>query len=120
MTSIVTRIAAFDKLRVLASGSITTSYVKVGSALSFPARIVKFTNTTSLNLRISTDGSNDYDIEPAGTGTVYDVTAAKSVEILGVPQGTQFWVKSESGTTMTGNFYITVIYGATNNSNEPI
>ena len=104
----------FEALRSLVYSSISGSYAKVGGPLLNPCRIPSIYNTTNVNLIVSIDGVTDQIFCPAGVGKVYDQTANKTTEQgFFLPQGTQFWVKEESGgpSITGGHIYIDIEYG---------
>jgi len=89
--------AAFDTLRSVAFGSLTTSYVIVGAALTAPAVCVAFKNNTDGIVLVSTDGSTDMLIFPPLSYGVYDVrTNAPNVTDYLISEGTPFMVKYSS------------------------
>lgn len=101
---------AFEALRTLAFGSISTSYAAIGTPLTAPCRIVKIFNGTNLMLRISLDGTTDHDAIPPSTGQVYDITGNREDDGgFFIATGTQFYAKTETGTPSSGNVYLTVI-----------
>ena len=58
----------------MAYGSITGTYVAVGTPFAYQARIICFTNTTGEDVFFSTDTSTDCLIVPAGSFKLFDVT----------------------------------------------
>ena len=66
--------AKVDAIRSVAFGSITGSYVALGSPLAYPARIICFTNTTDQDVFLSTDGSTNQILVPAGSFKLFDIT----------------------------------------------
>lgn len=104
-------VAHFDTLRSIAHGSISGSYAAIGSALTYPARIVKITNNTDGDMLISTDGINDMDFIPAHGFALYDLCTNQSLNggSLQFPVGTVVSVKQSTAPTV-GSVYLTVIY----------
>jgi hypothetical protein len=98
-----------DVLRSIAASTFTGSYQAVGTALTYGARIVKFTNLASVTVTLSWDGINDHEVLPANSFVLIDVSGAKeNAQYIEVQVGTQFFVKGSSG---TGSFYISSYYG---------
>lgn len=98
-----------DTLRSIDSASFTGNYQALGTPLSNGARIVKFTNASSVTVTISWDGVNDNEILPANSFVLLDVSSNKeNSQYIEVKMGTQFYAKGSSG---TGNLYLSVYYG---------
>ncbi len=108
MTSIV---ADLDNMRSMAFGSISASYLTLGSAFTHPMRIVKIVNNTNADIIISTDGVNNKDYVPLGAFTLYDLTANQN-ETAGwyFKIGTQFYIKYATAQT-SGSVFLVAIYG---------
>lgn len=99
-----------DTIRSIDSSTFTGSYQAVGSQLTFPTRIVKFTNNSGVLVTVSWDGVHDHDVIPAGGFLLLDVSSDKeSSGIFEIAANTQFFVKASSS---TGFFYISTYYGA--------
>lgn len=97
-----------EALRTYDSSGGDASFQAVGTALSFPARLIKFKNDSDVDVTISYNGIDDHDIILAGDREVEDLSSNKSnPEGMMRPKGTLISAKSAAG---TGNFYITVIY----------
>lgn len=103
---------AYDVLRTIAFGDISGNYAAVGSGFSFPARIIKITNTTDANLLVSFNGIDDHDIIPAGMTEIIDYGTNRSASgtTAEQPVGTIVYVKEESASVSEGAVYVTVIY----------
>ena len=102
--------AKFDTIRSVAFGSLTTSYAIVGSALSTPAVVIAFKNTTNALVFVSTDGSNDMIVVPSGSYCVFDVrTNAPNATDYLLPAGTPFLVKYSGSAPTSGSFYVEAI-----------
>jgi hypothetical protein len=104
--------AKIDTLRSLAYGSITGSYTAVGSALSYQARIICFTNTTNEDVFFSMDGTNNQLIVPAGSFKLFDITTNHrpvNQDDFCLASGTQWYVKYASAPS-SGAVYIEVVY----------
>lgn len=100
--------AKWDALRSRAASTFTGSYQVLGTAIAVNARIMTFTNNTNQDVTVSTDGTTDNFVIPAGGFRLLDIGSnAVSGAQLYVPQGTQFYVKGASG---TGTFYFDILY----------
>lgn len=98
-----------DPLRSIDSASFTGSYQALGVPLTHGARIIKFTNASSVPTTISWDGVHDNEYLPANSFVLIDVSGAReNSQFLEVQSGTQFYIKGSSG---TGLFYLSVYYG---------
>jgi hypothetical protein len=107
--------AKFDTIRSVAFGSITSSYVIVGSVLSTPAVVVAFKNTTNGLIFVSMDGVNDMIVVPAGSYCVYDLrTNAPNATDYLLSSGTPFMVKYSGHGPTSGSFYVEAIVTQTN------
>jgi hypothetical protein len=97
-----------DTLRSIDSATLSGSYQAVGTALTNPARIIKFTNNSTSFTTISWDGVNDHEVLPAGSFTLLDVSANKEVQnYCEIAVGTTFYVKGSAG---VGSVYVSVYY----------
>lgn len=104
----------FDTLRSVAFGSITGTFATVGSALSFPARIIKFINTTNGDMEVSIDGTNVHDRVPANGFSLYDISAAHPAPgQSGMQEKISIYVREISGgPALTGGYFcVTVLRG---------
>jgi hypothetical protein len=109
--------AKADAIRSVAFGSITASYVALGTPLGFPARIICFTNTTDQDVFLSTDGSTDQILVPAGSFKLFDITTNHrpvNHDDFVFAIGTQFYVKYAAAPSK-GAVYIEVIYAQPTN-----
>lgn len=98
-----------DSLRSIDSATFTGSYQAVGTKLSNPTRIVKFTNNSTKDVTLSWDGSTDHEYLPAGSFLLLDVSSDReTANIFEIGANTQFYVKGSAG---TGSFYISTYYG---------
>ena len=104
-----TRKLVYETLRSRDSATFTGSYQTLGSALSHPASIVKLVNNSTVLVTVSIDGVNDYDIAPANSFWLYDVTSDSAPESgsIFVSKGTQYYIKGSAG---TGSVYLVVQY----------
>jgi|ERR1700679_1100752 len=104
--------AEVDVLRTVAFGGISATYAKVGNPLSFPARIICFTNTTDADVLFSSDGVTDQLIVPAGGFKLFDITTNHrpvNQDDFAFANGTQWFVRS-TGAPTSGAVYIEVVY----------
>lgn len=104
--------AKVDVLRTTAFGSITGSYVAVGTPFAFQGRIICFTNTTNEDVLFSMDGSTDALIVPAGSFKLFDVTMNHrpvNMDDFCFAIGTQWYVKYTAAPS-SGAIYIEVVY----------
>lgn len=93
-----------DVLRSIDSATLTGSYQQVGANLTNPARIIKFTNLSTVTVTISWDGINDHEILPTGGFVLLDISTNKETsQILEISANTPFFVKGSAG---TGLIYI--------------
>lgn len=98
-----------DTLRSIDSATFTGSYQAVGTALTKGARIIKFTNNSTVGVTLSWDGINDADYIPLNSFLLLDVSGAReNSQFMEIQSGTQFFVKGSAG---TGSVYISVYYG---------
>jgi hypothetical protein len=98
-----------DPIRSIDSATFTGSYQTVGIPLSHGARIVKFTNLSTVTVTLSWDGINAHEVLPANSFVLIDVSGAKeNAQYIEIQIGTQFYALGSSG---TGLFYISVYYG---------
>lgn len=101
-----------EPLRTLAFGSITGSYVAVGTALAHPARIVLFQNTTDVNLNISWDGVDAHMYVVADSFILLDVGTNKGISSeFCIAQNTQFYVSYPGSAPSLGSLIISAFYG---------
>lgn len=105
----------YETLRTLGFASISGAYMGIGAAFQNPVRILKMTNTTNENLRVSFDGITDHDVVAANGYYVFDYTTndAKKVGDLVQAAGQRIYVKDEGVAPTLGTVYVTVIYAAT-------
>ena len=104
--------AKVDVLRTTANGSITGSYVAVGTPFVYQARIICFTNTTNEDMLFSMDGTTDQIIVPAGSFKLFDITMNHrpvNMDDFVFAIGTQWYVKYTSAPSQ-GAIYIEVVY----------
>jgi hypothetical protein len=102
----------WDLLRSLSSGSVSGTYAAVGTAFTYPVRILKIVNNSTEDVTVSVDGTNDYDYVPMGGFVLYDAGTNRgnpSAELV-FRQGTQIFVKGTSG---SGSVYVVTLYAYT-------
>jgi hypothetical protein len=106
------QVVRLDALRSVAYGSITGSYVALGTAFTHLMRIVKFTNNTDGDMLISFNGSTDNIFIPAGSFTLYDMTTNKEDgnNYFVFQLYTQPYIKYSTAPTV-GAFYLECVYG---------
>lgn len=104
--------------RTLAFGSITGTYAKVGSVTANAAIQFILQNQTDVAVSFSIDGTNSMITLAAGSVFTSDVQTNRSdrSELMMLPQGTQFWVKT-AGSPSLGGAYISIFY-ANNRGNK--
>lgn len=97
MSSLSVR-AFYEPLRSIDTATLAGSYLPIGSALGHNCFLIKIVNNSDTDVLISTDGSTDQDICPAGSFLLYDETANASREGgLTIPKNTRFYAKSAAG-----------------------
>ena len=104
--------ARFEALRVRAT-PISNIYLAIGTPLTQPARIIKISNETDINVLITTDITLDMDFIPANGFILYDLGSNKAsvAPTLEFARGTQFYVKrADAVDSLSGSVYLTVIY----------
>lgn len=116
--------ARFEALRVRAGLApvISNVYLTIGTPLTQPARIIKISNETDINVLITTDDpivaipavvQRDMDFIPANGFILYDLGSNKASvsPTLEFARGTQFYVKrADAVDSLSGSVYLTVIY----------
>lgn len=106
------QVVRFDAFRSVAFGSITASYVQVGTPIGHQDRLLKFVNNTNADIRVSFDGTTDNDFIPANSFALYDFqTDAQADYKFTISVGTGISVKYDSAAPTGGSFYIIGIYG---------
>jgi len=101
----------WEDLRSIGFADISGTYAGIGTALENPSRLIKFVNTTDVDVILSTNGVDDMDIVPAGGFVLYDVMSNRSNSggILVLDQGTRVYV---TGSPTKGTVYFVSIYAA--------
>lgn len=102
-----------ENLRSIAFGSLSTTFMGIGSAILNPARQLLFVNTTDALVIISDDGVNDKFVLTPFTSFIDDVASnrAEPGGNLSAAQGTRYYVRT-TGTPTEGAVYLTAFYGA--------
>jgi hypothetical protein len=101
------QVATIDLLRTLAFGSISGTYAAVGLPLSFPTRLICFTNNTDGDMFFSEDGVNNNLFLAAGSFKLFDLNTNRlnQQQLWVFATGTQFYVKQSTAPTK-GAVYI--------------
>jgi hypothetical protein len=104
----------WENLRTVAFGSITTSYVALGSPTQNPARQFKWLNGTNADIVLSWDGVNDMDVQPANTNYVSDNDSNKTGPsgVNELAANSILYIKYRGSAPTSGNFDFVVIYGS--------
>ena len=102
----------FDTLREIAGTSINTSFQLVGPVFSVNPRILSFSNSTDVDLYVSTNGSDNMLRIASGSFKLYDLEANKSSTGDSLfPKSIGIWVKETSGGAPSqGNFWVEAIF----------
>lgn len=106
MGSYTTRLA-WETLRVLDSSTLSGAYVAIGGPLLFSSYICKLVNNSNVLVTISINGATDIDVAPANSFWLYDEGKGQEAYQLGLPKGTQVFVKGSAG---TGSIYLVSQY----------
>jgi hypothetical protein len=104
--------ALVDAIRSTPFGSITGSYLAIGTPFAFQARIICFTNTTNEDVFLSMDGVTDQVLVPAGSFKLFDITTNHkpvNQDDFVFAIGTQWYVKYAAAPNV-GAVYIEVVY----------
>lgn len=106
------QIVSFDAIRTLAEGSITSSYVAVGTPFVNPVRLICITNNTNGDMLFSVDGSTDHLFIPKGAFKLFDLNTNRTHidQYWVLSANTQFYVKY-STMPSTGAVYIECLWG---------
>ena len=104
----------WETLQSIAFGSISGTYATLGSALPNPSRLIRIVNTTNADILISTDGTTNNDIVPAGGFVLYDIMSNRSdsAGVFVLDQGARLYVKQASGAPTSGSVYLVSIYAS--------
>lgn len=102
-----------ETVRTLAFGSISGTYMGIGTTFSKPIRIFLLQNLTDQTLMFSFDGINDHLPLPASGYILLDVTSNKTLQQgFFVAEGTRIYVKDLGSAPTSGSIYLTTFYGA--------
>lgn len=102
---------AWEPLRSINSATFTGSYQALGTPLANSCFLVKVVNNSNVNVLISTDGTTDMDVVPAGGFFLFDETANASRDSgLTIHNKTQFYIKGSAGGGNSGLVYLVVQY----------
>lgn len=106
------RLAA-EPLRSRAFGSISGTYAAIGTAFTYPCRILLVQNLTDATLLFSLNGIDDHFPLPPNGFLLIDIESNKTAVggALNLPAGSFIFVK-QSGTPTSGSAYLTTFYGA--------
>ena len=105
------QICAIDAYRTLAHGSITTSFVAVGTPFLHMLRVICLTNNTDGDVIFSTDGATSQLFVAAGGFKLFDLTTNRETATnFYLPYGTQFYVMYSTSPSK-GAVYVEGIYG---------
>ena len=99
---------AYENLRSRAASTFNGTYLTLGTALANQSLILKIVNNTDQDVLLSTDGTNDMDVCPAGGFTLYD--ASKEMpdhKNIGFGAGVRFYVKAAAG---SGTVYLVTLH----------
>lgn len=101
-----------EEIRSLAFGSISGTYMGIGSSVENPILQFYIVNTTDADLMFSIDGVTDHFMIPAQSFLLDDVSSNKGLGGgLYLPEGTRLYVK-EIGTPTDGAVYFSAFYGS--------
>ena len=100
-------VATIDVIRTLAFGGISGTYAAAGIPLSFPTRLICFTNNTNGDVFFSTDGVNNQLFVAASSFKLFDLNTNRNAlqPAWAFAKGTQFYVKQSTAPT-SGAVYI--------------
>lgn len=102
----------FEPVRELAFGGIGAAYAAIGAVTVDYTRLVRFVNSTDVEVYISLDGSTNHIRIAAGSFLLLDFTSNEVGEVgFFVAKGTIFYTKSVAGAPSSGSVWIEVVYG---------
>ena len=110
MTNVQT--VTIDPIRSVAFGSITTSYVALGTGFTKPIRLICLTNNTDGDMLFSVDAVTDQIFIPKGAFKLFDLTTNRleNATFWVFDVGTAFFVKYSTAPT-TGAVYLEALWG---------
>jgi|SRR6267378_1631227 len=104
--------AKFDPVREVAFGGISGTYAAIGTPLTDHARIVRFVNSSNVEVYISLDAISDNIRLAASSFVLYDFSTNRIQDDgLFVSVGTQFYVKQVAGAPASGSVWCEVVSG---------
>jgi hypothetical protein len=107
----MSNIVRFDQWRSVDFGSITGSYLPLGTVLGHAMRVLHFINNTDGDCAISFDGTTDNIPILADSFSLYDLTSDQDEnESFRYEKGTQLYIRYISAPTK-GTFYVVSVYG---------
>ncbi len=111
--SSLSSVVLIEPQRTLAFGSITGSYLPIGTAYAHPVRMYMLQNFTDGALQFSWDGVVDHFPLPAGGALIFDIGSNKSTEGNTFEAfGNRFTYVKTLGTAPTsGSVYLSIFYG---------
>lgn len=105
--------AVLDSVREVAFGSISGSYIVIGTPLTDHARMIRIVNSTDVQVYVSYDGVNNNLRLAANSYILFDFSTNKIRDDgLFVSIGTQFYVKQVSGAPGSGAVWVEVVSAA--------
>lgn len=101
-----------EPVRSLAFGSITNTFMGVGTALAFPANAILLQNLTNASMFFSFDGINKHIFLPNNGILFLDIANNKAQATCFISQGERIYVEYASAPS-SGAVYVTSFYGTT-------
>jgi len=102
--------AAFEPIREVAFGSITSSYANLGTPFTDHVREIRIVNTCNTDMYLSTNASDNMIRMAAGSFYIIDFAANKVRDDgLFLPIGTQLSIKYQSAPA-TGSLWVETVY----------
>jgi hypothetical protein len=110
--SVAIRLQA-ETLRSLAFGSISGTYMGIGTAMAHPIRMFVLNNLTDKLLLFSFDGINDHLVLPTNGYMILDMTSNKTIpQGFFLAEGTRVYVKDNGSAATSGAVYLSAFYGS--------
>lgn len=102
-----------EPIRSIAFGSISGTYMGIGSAVQHPILQIYIVNTTDADLMFSIDGITDHFVVASHGFFLDDISSNKGRGGgLYLAEGTRLYVKQESGSPTLGSVYFSTFYGS--------
>lgn len=102
-----------EELRVLAFGSISGTFMGIGTAFANPVWLFLVQNYTDVTLEYSFDGVTPHFRLPQNGFLLLDVVANKSKgEGLWISQGDRLYVREVTTTPTSGDTVVSIFYGS--------